>query len=521
MTDKFKTYVITDPTQTSFNFTLGPTGLTGYDGFLYLMMGTGGYGGNYPNITPPQGGGGGFINAGYVDLNYPYTVREINVGSSGSSTNLSIGYTGPNIDPTNGNTPFILKADEGQYKYLNAISGTSTELVSGFYSGANTFSTGPSLINQRGDSSEGQGASGPTGPRGFVNNDFGQGNGPTGILGGGGFYGGTVGPTGPFGFSSGGWYDTGASSGATGTLGYTVITLIPSSLAINTSFLTGSTGTIGNTGLYLYSLLGGGGGGYVGNGGGGGSGDIRNGFLNNSGSISYEIGAGGTPGATGGDITISTDGFTTALTAIGGESPGPNTGGKGFFAGGFNGSNPIEGQNYINLPSNFSITADGAGSVDISSYGQGVSSGGGGGGPYGGNYNGNGQGYGCGGGGQGSGYAGSGGYAILKQLIQNNFKYMNITSSTVILPPTFYSFTGVWGFMDAPSSMSQLNVSKSYFNTFHFLIKEDNVQRIDIVKDSNSYFATTISFSRLNNKVQQFKMTATDPSPYMSLVFYA
>ena len=522
MTDTFKTYVITDPTQTSLNWSLGPTGLTGYDGFLYILMGTGGYGGNYPNITPEQGGSSGFINAGYIDLNYPYTVKEISVTSSGSSTNLTIGYTGPNIDPTNGASSFILKADEGQYKFLNAVgSGTSSEVVTGFYSGANTLSIGPTLINQRGDSSEGQGASGPTGPRGSVTTDFGQGNGPTGVFGGGGFYGGTEGPTGPFGFSSGGWYDTSGPTGTNGTLGYAIITLIPSSLVNTTNFLTGGTGTIGDTGIYLYSLLGGGGGGRVGNGGGGGSGDIRHGFLNTSTSLDYNIGAGGSPGITGGDTEISTDGFVSVLSAVGGEVANLDTGGKGFFAGGFNGSTPMEGQTFINLPSNFSITADGAGSVDISTYGSGVSSGGGGGGPYGGNFNSDGQGYGCGGGGQGSGHSGSGGYAILKHLTENNFKYMNITSTTSILLPSFYTYTGVWGFMDGPFSFPLYpTVSRSYFNTFHFLIKEDNVQRIDIVKDSSSYFTTTISFSKLNNKTQQFTMKATDPSPYMTLIFY-
>lgn len=512
MTDTFKTYVITNPAQTSTSWSLGPTGLTGYDGFLYLLMGSGGQGSNLASTV--FGGSSGFVNAGYVDLNYPYSVKDITVNLNVNSiTTLSIGYTGPNIDPTNGLSHFVLTADAGQNYALNNQGGVFTEMTTGFYAPSNTFSpTGnPTLINQRGISSE-MGSTGYEGAQGPVTDDFGRESGGTGILGGGGFYGGTVGPTGPFGFSSGGWYDVSGSTGTNGTLGYAIITLIPTSLVNNTHFLTGGTGTIGNTGIYLYSLLGGGGGG---NNGGGGSGDIRHGFVNNTNNIDYNIGQGGLPNTDGGDTSITTDAFVNILTAVGGETAFLQGGGKGFFAGGFNGPTPTDGQSYANIPTNFSITADAAGSVDITTYGQGNGSGGGGGGPYGGNANTSGLGYGCGGGGQGPGHNGSGGYAILKQLIQNNFKYMNITSSTILLTPVFYGFTGVWGFMDA-----HLATSRSYFNTFHFLIKEDNVQRIDITKNLSGYFTTTISFSKLNNKTQQFTMTGTDPSPNMTLIFY-
>jgi hypothetical protein len=527
MTDKFKTYVITNPTQTSFSFSLDSNDFTGYDGFLYLLMGSGGNGGSRLSVS--YGGSSGFVNAGYIDLNYPYNVREINITMNPSSaTTLAIGYTGPNYDPTNGQDDFILSADQGQ-AFEVQTSPTTAYMVTGLYAPSNQFNSqtnggNPYLINQRGIDSS-QGSSGPFNGQGGLTNDFCIYQSSPLNLGGGGFYGGTVGssgPTGPFGFASGGWFNS--STGTNGTLGYAIITLIPSSSVQNTQFLTGNTGTIGNTGLYLYSLLGGGGGG---NGSGGGSGDVNFGFINSSSALQYSIGLGGTAGFAGGSTTISNDNYISTITAIGGSTNTlpVNAGGDGFFAGGTIGPNPAYGQSYINIPNNITNSTIGTGFVNTN-YGQGSTFGGGG-GPYGGNsvdYGGvNAQGYGCGGGGAGQFQpqgVGTGGYAILKQLTPNCFTYRLITSNTTISRAELFGYVGFWGFLESPVTITQLDISRNYFNVFHFLIRDDNVQEIDIVKDIGNFFNVSISFSKLNNKTQLFNMKATHPSTYMYMIFY-
>jgi hypothetical protein len=518
MTDKFKTYVITNPSSTSLTFSLGSTGLTGYDGFLYLLMGSGGPGGTVGGIS--YGGSSGYINSGYIDLNYPYNVRDITVKLNPASiTTLSVGYTGPNYDPTNGASDFVLLADQGQSCNI-VTSPTTGYRIAGLYGPSNGFSSqsvggNPYLINQRGIDSSG-GPDGPLNGQGGMTNDFCQYQSSPEILGGGGFYGGTLGPTGPFGFSSGSWFSP--PTGTNGTLGYAIITLIPSLSVQSTVFATGggNTGTIGNSGIYLYSLLGGGAAGY--GGGGGGSGDTNFGFINSSNSLQYTIGEGGITTAIGGKTSFSEDNYTlTEILASGGSNSNADAG-SGFFAGGT--PNQNSGISYINLPSNItqSYIVNGAGFVNAS-YGQGnPGTAGGGGGPYGGNYNTNAQGYGCGGGGTQTN--GSDGYAILKKMIPNSFTYKYITSNTIITQAELFGYVGFWGFLESPFTITQLDISRNYFNIFHFLIKEDNVQTIDVIKDTNNYFNVSISFSKLNNKIQQFNMKATHPSSYMYMIFY-
>lgn len=535
MTTNFKTYVITNPSQTSPSLTLGPTGLTGYDGFFYLIMGPGGNGGDVSSVYN-YGGPSGYMSSGYVDLNHPYSVEYVTVDlnpSIGTEIYLTYNAAGPNIDPSLGNSPFTIKVDTGQIYLLNRADPlVQNNYISGFYAPANNFPIGnPQIFNQRGER-----IVNITQAEGAVTDDFGQGDNSS-LYAGAGFYGGSLTPsgvTGPFGYGSGNWYN----NPGLGTVGYAVITLVPSALINNSYFFTGGTGSIG-PGTYIYSLLGGGGAGgpassgsIFGPGGGGGSGDIRHGIITTTNNVNYEIGLGGyggtnpsIPSISGGDTIISYD--LINLSAIGGETPGIFEGGAGYFAGGFNGPSIFvqEGQSYANIPSNFTNNANGAGPVNTN-YGQGGGSDpsgnsyGGGGGPYGGNWAANAFGYGCGGGGGGGN--GTSGYAILKQLVENNFKYLKITSPTLFSPADFFDYTGVWGFMDAPdtSLVPLAPPGRSYFNTFHFLIKEDNVQEISITKDTQSYFTTTISFSQLNGKTQKFTMTGLQPSPYMVLFFY-
>lgn len=547
MTDNIKTYVITSPSQTSLSWSLGPTGLTGYDGFFYSIAGAGGVGGTYNSTL--YAGSGGFIQSGYVDLTYPYNVDNITVSiNTNSKTTLSIGYTGPNIDPTNGVSPFVLTADEGKIYEKYPVNGGGLgddKVICGFYAPGNRFDydTNPvRLINQRTVLSNSINNPDFTGgPYGAISSAFGQELFPV-IQAGGGFYaGGTgiFGLTGPFGFTSGG-YTLSNEAGdnldnqSINSTGYAIISLIPTSMIINNNFfnIAGSTGTYtGNTGLYLYSMLGGGGGGAgsssVG-GGGGGAGVYECGILSsNTGIIDYNVGLGGLGGddsdqyGNGGDtyITLSEEPLLP-LVAAGAEGPVAiyGNGGDGFFTGGYNVNYwEYQGNSYINMPSNTSQTADGAGFVN-QNYGQ-YNAGGGGGGPYGGNGNGTlggATGYGCGGGGGNPlGGAGTGGYIILKNISSPTINFYKITSNTTFDFLSLYPYTGFWFFLNGNGLFGTTS-----FDTGHFLIKEDNVRQI-LATTNGSRFTIKVNFGTLYNQPQQYSLIASGDQYYMSILFYA
>jgi hypothetical protein len=525
MTDKIKTYVITSPDHTNLSWSLGPTGLTGYDGFFYSIAGAGGVGGTLAPSPAEYAGSGGYIQSGYVDLSYPYNVDNIQVSvSNNSSTTLSIYYTGPNIDPTNGQHPFVLTSDAGYLYTFKSNVALFNKFVCGFYAPGNqfTYSTGnPILVNQRNiDSGSNNNTPGNGGPIGALTDILGQES--STVRAGGGFYaGGTgiFGATGPFGFSAGGYNMEPVSS-----TGYAIISLVPSSMAITSSFLNvaGDTGTYtGNTGLYLYSLLGGGGGGAGdtssgGNdSGGGGSGNYRCGIFDSiSGSFDYEVGSIGLGGystsqpSNGGDTTIE------SLVAIGGKG-GTNlqVPGDGYFTGGV--INAIWYANsYINMPSYNSTSGSGAGCVP--GYGQ-SNAGGGGGGPYGGN--GNGTVGGCtgygngGGGGSPNGGDGTGGYIILKNISSPNIKFYKITSNTTFDFLSLFPYTGFWFFLDGDSGINS-------FDMGHFLIKEDNVRQI-LIQTSGGYFYIKVDFGTLYNQPQQYSLRSSEATSYMNILFYS
>jgi hypothetical protein len=533
MTDTIKTYVITSPNQTSLTWSLGPTGLTGYDGFFYSVAGAGGTGGSRGGSIP-YAGSGGFIQSGYVDLTYPYNVDNITVDiNTNDKTTLSIGYTGPNIDPTGGTSPFVLTADAGQvYEQYPDISGNTTNnrVVCGFYAPGNnfTYQTGnPILINQRNIDSGSIGNSGGNGgPIGALSSTLGQELFPS-IQAGGGFYaGGTgiFGATEPFGFNSGGYNTQSITS-----TGYAIISLIPSSMTITSNFfnIEGDTGTYtGSTGLYLYSLLGGGGGG--GDGGGGG-GVYECGILNSTtGIINYSVGTGGIALAlnqqsidgNGGDsfLTLSEEPLLPyTAPGGGGGATTVSSGGDGFFTGGYPSMAFIRKANsYINMPSNNSLTQKGAGFVNTN-YGQ-AGAGGGGGGPYGGNSFDVGlgaTGYGCGGGAPGGGQGkGTGGYVILKNIASSNIKLYTITTNTTFDFLSLYPYTGFWFFLHTNG------LGTASFDTGHFLIKEDNVRQI-LVQTDGSKFTIKVNFGNLYNQPQQYSLTSSGLEDHINILFYS
>jgi hypothetical protein len=543
MTDKIKTYVITSPDHTNLSWSLGPTGLTGYDGFFYSIAGPGGVGGTYSPANAVYAGSGGFIQSGYVDLTYPYNVNNIQVSvNTNDATFLSIGYTGPNIDPTNGAHHYILTADKGQlYNQYPNMSGdtTNSRVVCGFYASGNNFdsSGNPILINQRNVDSSSIGNPNFTGgPQGALSSTLGKENFPT-LRAGGGFYaGGTgiFGVTGPFGFNAGGYIITDSSGNniistqSITSTGYAIISLIPTSMTSTSSFLdiAGSTGTYtGNTGLYLYSLLGGGGGGGYG---GGGAGVYECGFLNsNTGIINYSIGSGGIALAlnqpsidgNGGDsfLTLSEEPLFS-YTAPGGNggATAVSSGGDGFFTGGYSSIAFVRKANsYINMPSNNSLSQDGAGGV--LGYGQ-AGVGAGGGGPYGGNSFDVGPGaagYGCGGGTPGGGQGeGTGGYIILRNISSPNIKFYKITSNTTFDFLSLFPYTGFWFFL------STNGLGTTSFDTGHFLVKEDNVREISITTDG-SRFTIKVNFGNLYNQPQQYSLTSSGIQNHINIFFYS
>lgn len=440
MSNKIVTRVITEQNYPGLTATFDSTFLSPYQGFLYYITGTGSEGEDvtYPGGTAIYsfGGSSGFINSGYVDLEYPYVIDSISVDlNPHGPTELILNYTSGPIrpDPTNGVSPAIIKADAGGVYNYNTVTTDVDNVVNltivGFSQGANNNNSGSiQVVNQRGDTGNNIGAAGS------LTSDFGVSSGS--VYGGGGFYGGTEtvsGSTGPFGYSSG---NVNSVNNINGTIGYAVISFIPKLIIGNagadTYFCTSDT-TVTNPSseLYLYSLLGGGGGGAGGfrdgtlgagfGGGGGGSAMYKSGFKYITGDIGVIVGIGGSPGDgspsngnDGGGTAITYDGGTGTSVAAGGfgglcsdaTQPFPNqkynngSGGPGYYGGG-QGCNVYSvkyyqespyiaskqkdgysllsipsyfGQGYKPLPSPYTYNSSNGGGYVSNSYGQGYSS---------------------------------------------------------------------------------------------------------------------------------------------------
>jgi hypothetical protein len=569
--DKFETYVITSGSWD--NITEGVV-LANYRGFIYYLVGPGGVPGTWNSSS--FGGGSGFVNTGYFDLEYPYNAGSLNVYiNTGGSTYLSLDIASGS--PADG-TPIEIYADSGNiYIYTDNVSPSTDERsLNGAYGPGNN-TTLNNFYNQRLDN-----ISNLT-PQGGVTSDFSQNIGATGF-GGGGFYGG-VGSTGPYGYGSGSAVDS-----IPGTRGYAVLTFIPKTM-VETVYFNGSsaaTGNIGATGLYIYNMTGGGGGGGGGAysstygcfaGGGGGSAEQRYGFALFGPSDTYKVAPPGAGGAGGdhADAAPGESGGTGMMGSIvcqGGQggygasitSPGYSaSGGYGWYGGGRgfgSGINQYDGTARTYLPSNFPIngsnsrSSDGGGFVYID-YGQGhivtgesySNAGGGGGGWYGGNGAWNvagignyadptvALGYGGGGGGgaqsegselNGNATGGSVGFIYYSKFYDTpNLDYHHIVLNNP--PPDntttfnffqFKDYKGVWFFLSGDKYVNTPFDNNVCVNTGHFLIQEDNVRTITITKDTAGYYSIKITFSILNGKTQTFTMKATTPQPYMDLLFY-
>lgn len=361
--------------------------LNNYSGFFYYMMGPGGSGIVPFNISETAGPSG-FVNAGYVNIRYPYNIIQVKIALEGSIVKLSLSY---DTDNPTGETiyPFELVANSGNIPVDGSlISGSNGIIPIGYYYGSSEqYTASSNYITQR--SNFVLTSSGEVPAEGGVNSIFTQQGNNT--YPGGGFYGQNFigsGVTGPFGYSSGGAISSGGTIYSSGNPGYAVITLIPNTLA-NTNFYTTNQSNLPiSEGLMICSLLaGGGGGGYSHNvsgdtnygNGGGGSGSYQVGLVSvtTPTSLNLAIGAGGAggaddgsgdtngePGGAGGDTTLTINGNT--FYTYGGQGglngtddDNPGDGGAGYFGGGGSlGGSDTDlapgGYSYINMPSNIS-----------------------------------------------------------------------------------------------------------------------------------------------------------------------
>lgn len=586
MPSKIKTYMVNglNPSKT-----ITSTFLSGYKGCFYYISGAGGNNSSIGSLD--YGGPAGYVNSGYIDFEYPYNVNEVKLDCNlNGETTLSIGFTGPYLDPSLGTDYAVIKADAGSNyldsNFTESSSQASSNVIRSSYNiGALKYNAVYNdTIDQRGNVYSGTGASGYN-SNGNLTSDYGQTVGSD--LGGAGFYG-NYGITGGYGYSSG-YYST-------PNYGYGVVSLIPSDNIVSSNFIidtTQTTGLTGNSTTILYNLLGGGGGGgKFDNGtsdnagaGGGGSGDWLCGLLKlPTGTVlNINVGAGGTGatgpagntgfiGDTGGNTTLTYN--NTTITAIGGEGGGyesvnltvPSStyfangaGGAGYYGGGggsygkgsWTGIYSYGSVSYTKIPSyngqqgnaragladNYS--GGGGGSVNYSKFGAPAEDsgdrtlGGGGGGFWGGGgeYNGtglpqpgrgssiDGVGYGCGGGGsKTSGGTGYQGYAIIHYLkdTNENFTINNIFSNTIFTINEYRNSVGFWFFLS----------EKNYYNSGHFLIKEDGVQsisfNINTVSSTSVIKTITITFNAsINGKQQVFTLSSDTPQKYATIMFYS
>jgi hypothetical protein len=371
--NKIKTYLVNE-LNPSIN--LGPSGISGYKGFFYHLSGSGGQNGSNTYIN--YGGSAGFVNSGYIDFNYPYSIESIDLQTNLSSpTSLTINYKPDIIGPTGG--PPVISADKGSlFEYTN-IAGAGAPLVPatkdvnnlglsynqvGYFTGGleiiTTSSSKYDVYDQRQNLYSG--SSGPTGFNSSGNVCSFYGNNISGVLGGAGFYG-ANGATGEsYGFSSGNYIND--------NYGYGVISLIPNDFILDNLFITDSTGSTGLSNMVLYSLVGGGGGGggwsadnssNARGGGGGGAGDMICGFFQSN-ILNISIGKGGTGG---GEMTNGETGGNTVLNSIisyGGSGGGYNSvfdtsiivppnisgaGGPGYYGGGGGVGGYDDSQNFV------------------------------------------------------------------------------------------------------------------------------------------------------------------------------
>lgn len=388
----FTTHVVKTGSLTLTRGNIEPSlNLNNYDGFFYYMMGPGGSGASSTGFFPYTtiAGPSGFVNTGYVNINYPYNIIQVKIAINESSVILSLSYD--NSNPTGSSIyPFELVANSGYIpnSAITPISGSNGISPIGYYYGsASQYVGAASFITQR--SNNVLNSSSAIQAEGGVNSLFTQqGN---SVYPGGGFYGQNFigsGVTGPFGYSSGGAINANGTPYSSGNSGYAVITLVPKSLT-NTNFYTTNQSNLPiSGGLMVCSLLaGGGGGGFSHNysgatnygSGGGGSGSYQVGLVSiaTPTSLNLTIGTGGAgaaddgsgdtngaPGAPGGDTILTINGNT--FYTYGGQGGlngyqniNPGNGGAGYFGGGGSlGGNSANitpgGYSYINIPSNIS-----------------------------------------------------------------------------------------------------------------------------------------------------------------------
>lgn len=367
---------------------LDSTELNGYSGAFFWMQGQGGNGFAVGNNF--FAGTSGYINSGYIDFDYPYSVDSLYLQVKTTEGNyqtdpcskLQITYapfSGAPVDDNGNQFPVFHGANQGyMYNSGDAPYAPPNTYIGGADFGAGVITTTPLKVQTQLNSiTFSAGSSGTIVSTGSVVPQL-FGKTSVNYIGGGGYYG-----AGAENGSGAGAAGFGSGSGIIGSTsynpddsnkfwpGFVVVSLIPSSMITNPIFITyGDTGATGATSdTYLYQLLGGGGaGGYSSSihagGGGGGSGVYKNGFFNvkNPSTINLISGLGGvfnTSSNNGnsskilykyGENTFTFEGKGGSAGSINNDSTG--MGGTGFFSGGCGavaGLNTIKQSNSLTL----------------------------------------------------------------------------------------------------------------------------------------------------------------------------